>query len=227
MSIAVMTKVWKYSQQKQSALLILLALADFANDDGWCWPSIDTLSNKARCSRRTVQETLRRLEKNGEIEVHLNQGRSGTNLYQVTIDVGDAETAPPISTIKRNTKNRKKGMQNSDANLRPNHQEPLIKPSLKDSRSNDRGKSKKKRDPLLDHPAIIEYRDVTRLHVLISWRKQVAETVGEDPEEVKRWRAVVHDWIGRGWNKQNVKGMLEVFCNPDIKPEHAYRKVGA
>lgn len=92
---------------------------------------------------------------------------------------------------------------------------------LKDSRSNDLGntKVKKKRDPLLDHPAITEYRDEAHLHVTINWRKQVAEIVGDDPDEVKRWRDVIHDWMGRGWNKQNIKGMLEVFSEPEKEIE--------
>ena len=40
MSIRVMTQVWDTSEQKGSALLLLLALADHAADDGFCWPGI-------------------------------------------------------------------------------------------------------------------------------------------------------------------------------------------
>lgn len=51
-----------------TATLVLIALADNANDDGTgCWPSVQTLTNRARCSRRTVQRHLRDLEAAGII----------------------------------------------------------------------------------------------------------------------------------------------------------------
>lgn len=83
MSIEAINYVWKKSDQKGSTLLLALAIADFCNDD-WCaWPSVDTLAGKTRLSRRTVQYTIDVLVKAGELIVHENQGRNGTNLYQV------------------------------------------------------------------------------------------------------------------------------------------------
>lgn len=73
-------------------------------------------------------------------------------------------------------------------------------------------KKKKDRDPLLDNPAIIAYRDEARLHVPIPWREEVCNKV-DDPE---RWKELVHDWIGHGWNKQNISGMLEAYENGGI-----------
>lgn len=65
----------------------------------------------------------------------------------------------------------------------------------------------RKRDKRLDHPAIIAYREVARLHVPITWRDKVIEVV----DDAARWTELVRDWIGYGWNKQNVKGMLEAY----------------
>ena len=84
--------------------------------------------------------------------------------------------------------------------------------------SADTGKSKpkkkgKERDPLLDNPAIIAYRDEARLQVPITWREKVCNVV----DDSDRWRILVHDWIGYGWNKQNIKGMLEAYTNGGIK----------
>ena len=73
-------------------------------------------------------------------------------------------------------------------------------------------KKKKERDPLLDNPAIIAYRDEVRLHVPIPWREEVCKIV-DDPE---RWKELVHEWIGHGWNKQNISGMLEAYRNGGI-----------
>jgi hypothetical protein len=39
MSIKVMSQVWEHSTRKGTRLLLLLALADFANDEGICYPA--------------------------------------------------------------------------------------------------------------------------------------------------------------------------------------------
>jgi len=57
-SIRVMTKVWDYSGAECGALLVLLAMADFANDDGIAWPSIASLCQKSRLAERIRGKTL-------------------------------------------------------------------------------------------------------------------------------------------------------------------------
>jgi len=84
-----MTAVWDRSKQTGTALLILLALADFTNDDGYCWPSIDTLAHKARCSRRHVQRLLKDIShgEGKEVEIRENAGPNGVHLYRITLPV--------------------------------------------------------------------------------------------------------------------------------------------
>lgn len=64
MSIQAMT--WAFGLQLDPRdKLVLLALADQANDEGFCWPSQDVIATKASCSTRSVKravETLRRYE---------------------------------------------------------------------------------------------------------------------------------------------------------------------
>lgn len=48
--------------------LTLIALADFTNDDGQCWPAVATLVKHTRLSERGVQKALRSLEDSGFIE---------------------------------------------------------------------------------------------------------------------------------------------------------------
>jgi hypothetical protein len=63
--------LWVFDEaptSKHSELLVLLCLADHANDDGTgCWPSVRTLARRSRSSERTVQYTLRSLEEKGLI----------------------------------------------------------------------------------------------------------------------------------------------------------------
>jgi hypothetical protein len=104
MSIRVMTSVWDdLRTQAHSELLILLALADWANDDGYCWPTISALATKARLSERAVQQILGRLTTTGRIRRIQGGGRGRANRYQiVTARNGVSETVNAIHR-KENT----------------------------------------------------------------------------------------------------------------------------
>ena len=88
MSIKVMTAVWECSNQKGSALLLLLAIADFADDDGYAYPSVQTLAKKARASERNTHYLLKHLQASGELEIRRNEGPRGCNLCRVQSSVG-------------------------------------------------------------------------------------------------------------------------------------------
>jgi hypothetical protein len=87
MSVKVMTFVWEHSKQQGSALLCMLALADFANDDGLAYPGVTRLAAKCRVGERALQKILRKLESAGEIRTKHNEGlktdTGPTNLYEL------------------------------------------------------------------------------------------------------------------------------------------------
>lgn len=97
MSVRVMTDVWRYSQASATDLLVLLALADIADDDGECWPSIAHLASKCRVSSRTVQRCIRALEQIGEVVVIIGAGKASTpggtrsNRYRIVAHIPEAE----------------------------------------------------------------------------------------------------------------------------------------
>ena len=68
MSIRVMTNVWENSIAKGSVLLLLLAIADNANDDGEAWPGTEYLAHKIRMSERQVIRLRQKLYDSGELE---------------------------------------------------------------------------------------------------------------------------------------------------------------
>ncbi|HEY4685582.1 MAG TPA: helix-turn-helix domain-containing protein [Dehalococcoidia bacterium] len=85
MSLKVMTLVWQSSPLTGAGLLVELALADFSDDSGTCWPSVHTLARKARCSDRQVQRTLDQLVRLGRLrrqERPRARGDNLTSLYQ-------------------------------------------------------------------------------------------------------------------------------------------------
>jgi helix-turn-helix protein len=84
MSIAIMSQVWKHSKQEGGALLVLLALADFANDEGICYPAQHTLAKKSRLSARQVRRVLSDLIASGELSiVRAGRGRGLKTIYRV------------------------------------------------------------------------------------------------------------------------------------------------
>lgn len=81
-----MSRVWeKAATDDPSTLLVMLALADWANDDGVCWPAIDSIAEKCRISGRTAQRIIRELEECGLLEVTRKKGRSHTNTYRLKV----------------------------------------------------------------------------------------------------------------------------------------------
>lgn len=68
MSIRLITEIWDDEPAlKATRLLVALALADHANDAGVCWPSVDTLAGRARCSARQAHRVLNELHDEGII----------------------------------------------------------------------------------------------------------------------------------------------------------------
>lgn len=97
-----MTAVWDYSRASGTPLLVLLKLADWADDDGECWPSISTIAKKCRLKderhvKRIIHDTLER--ELGEVIVIPGGGKSSTkggvrsNRYRIVVHMPDD---PPI-----------------------------------------------------------------------------------------------------------------------------------
>lgn len=101
MSIKIMQEVWASSPVEQGSLLVLLALADSADEDSrTCYPGIATLSRKSRLKERQVQNCIKNLRDMGVIEVQRNASPLKTNVYKITEErcwntARDAIIAPP------------------------------------------------------------------------------------------------------------------------------------
>jgi hypothetical protein len=93
MSIKVMSAVWENSKQHQGSLLVLLAIADYAHEDGsGAYPAIETLARKSRLSLRQTRRAIQTLVQAGELVVEHNKGPNRVNLYRVTFCQGDILT---------------------------------------------------------------------------------------------------------------------------------------
>jgi len=75
MSVEATTWVWKHSATRGNNRLVLLAIADWADDDGGnAWPSVRKLAEKCLLSESTVHRIIRELSEAGQLEVERHQG---------------------------------------------------------------------------------------------------------------------------------------------------------
>jgi len=91
MSVRTITRVWEYSKQSSTDLLLLLAIADHADDDGVCWPGIPRLAAKTRTSERQTIRNVEKLAQSGEIFLSRQCGRGNSNLYFITVGLSQDE----------------------------------------------------------------------------------------------------------------------------------------
>ncbi|MFA0690607.1 helix-turn-helix domain-containing protein [Vibrio splendidus] len=81
--------------------LVLLKLADNANDNGVCWPSYEYIADMCEVDRRTVMRHIKTLEEMGLVSVRTRKGEKGnsSNVYQ--LDLRGDKLSPPSDTRSR------------------------------------------------------------------------------------------------------------------------------
>lgn len=80
MSIKLMSEVWEL-KLPLAHRHVLLCLADHANDDGTCWPSIPKVAKKAQFSVRWTRQVIKELQEAGHIEIERFLGKG--NIYRL------------------------------------------------------------------------------------------------------------------------------------------------
>jgi len=83
-SIRIMSNVWAKSLQEGTRLLMLLAIADHANDDGVAYPGIAHLAKKCRVQRRRAMQIVAALIEGGDVSVsYMGGGRGNKKVFQI------------------------------------------------------------------------------------------------------------------------------------------------
>ena len=101
---------WPVECDSPSQKLLLIALADSANNAGRCWRSVETLAAQAGLSEKQARRLLHALADKGHVSVVANSqgGFRKARVYQLTIQntpadgsvsegVAGSETLPPVS----------------------------------------------------------------------------------------------------------------------------------
>lgn len=95
MSMELMVKAMKTKVGNPLRKLVLIKLADNANDMGECWPSYQHVADQCEIARSTVKSHIRELEKAGLVrrEYRRKGELNQSNLFHLTLD-GGASPAP-------------------------------------------------------------------------------------------------------------------------------------
>jgi len=98
-----MSEVWGKYPGGGSDLLALLAMADYSDDSGYCFPSIAAIARKTRLSRSQTQRVVHKLIDEGVVTVTANMtgGAPGvTRRYKIIVSrlTGRTDAAPTGST---------------------------------------------------------------------------------------------------------------------------------
>lgn len=142
-----MTSVWERSIQSGSALLLLLAIADFADDDGFAFPSVARLAKKVRLTERQTWSLIGKLKADGELAVGVGGGRGRTNRYRVCIntETGNTEKISVNASAQNPEIQRIKTLKPASGDPSEIRQDPSIR-----ANSQKRGKTQSNRTP--QHP---------------------------------------------------------------------------
>lgn len=95
MSVETSNRVWKYSQKGGTPLLLLLAMADWSDDWGYCYPSIEQMAIKCRQTERNILNLIIDLEQAGEMR-RVARGKGGRgkfsgSVYQIIVGMSKEE----------------------------------------------------------------------------------------------------------------------------------------
>jgi hypothetical protein len=92
-SVEVYARVVHHSKAGPADQFYLLVLANYADHQGRCWPSVGTLAKHANRTPRAVQQALARLAGSGELQIHRQAGGTEDlrpdqrpNLYRVCVE---------------------------------------------------------------------------------------------------------------------------------------------
>ena len=107
MSLKVLTWVFDQEIKPATKKLTLIALADFANDQNECYPSVETLTNKTSLNRKTVLKNVAELVEDGLL-IDTGKRVGGTQqikIYRIELNSPKNGTVPKTeqSQIYRET----------------------------------------------------------------------------------------------------------------------------
>jgi len=115
MSIKLMTQVWAMGNVSKEKM-VLLSLADQANDDGVCWPDTATIARRCSVSEKTVKRSIAGLVDLGLLTVKSEYGKP--SVYHLHLDGKKDNLSADLDNLSNLKKdNLSTNLDNLSANL--------------------------------------------------------------------------------------------------------------
>ena len=147
--MSIQAVAWAISQRVGSPTgkVLLICLANYANERGECWPSQRTIAHEAELSRRTAITWLYRLEKDGFINRKRRQSKDGFRTSDlVTLQLNKLpEPSEPFDTNDPDDMNGEN--QSANSAPRPNQGESDGRPKCNSRSNKDRQVHSKEPSP--------------------------------------------------------------------------------
>lgn len=97
-----MSQVWDKAPYTEGTLLTLLALADWASDEGICWPKLTMVAKKCRLTRSGTKFTMKRLLDDKAISIHKESSGPGKpRIYQIGVQYLNPSDKKGFSRTKK------------------------------------------------------------------------------------------------------------------------------
>ncbi|WP_188233295.1 helix-turn-helix domain-containing protein [Vibrio sp. Y2-5] len=159
-----MSFVWDNMELKGNNKLVMLCLADFANDEGYCYPSIETIARKSGIAESTTKGVIKRLVEGGFLQKKQRSklGDSGrrvatSNAYYLNIGKvisGAFESLDSVCSKLRPSTNPLKDNEGTNFE-RPDYErskQPVLRSQITDFEQPESGYDPSVIDPLVKDP---------------------------------------------------------------------------
>jgi len=103
--IHLLNAVWKADYGDPSRKLVMLCVADMANKDGVCWPSVATIAKRCNLHRRSVLRHLKALAEAKHIAIshQFKDGKKAPSHYQILQKHGDMDVTTVVTSVSHRT----------------------------------------------------------------------------------------------------------------------------
>ena len=233
MSIAALNWAWAMECPNATSKLVLLALADRADDDGKCWPGMDTVAARAGVSTRQVSTHMKSLEGMGLLSRVRRRRDDGTlSGYTFRLHVQLQQFDPPEAN--RHWKQTSTGSAASPPEAERSHhrkstsgQEPSVEPPVVQVPAADAAPPSMTTVKVdgVDSPMPVKGKGLSK--ALEAW----AEEIGHDRPTSRTWGAttpwllgLVDGYLGNGKYSHGARMALigewvEAVCDKPLPDE--------
>lgn len=215
MSIRAIQAVWDRTTTGGSTRLLLLALADFADEDGLSWPSVQTLANRTGRSERQVQRLIGYAIAAGELEADRDGGR-GSSRYRLRpggepVGEGGVTSASPQGRRPRHPRGDTRDTPGVTPATPEPSREPPSDPPAEPARATEGGPTIEEIMAQGAADPVVRYHELTHRFPgerIRAWINDVAGTWGDERtaaalEEAYRREPVDRDLIRRAVDVMN------------------------